>query len=59
LSKAVAEGAEVVITGCSMKSNHARITAAMCARLGLRCVLVLDPAAVAPIRRRGGTYNWM
>jgi D-cysteine desulfhydrase len=46
LAKAVAEGAEVVITSGGVKSNHARVTAAMCARLGLRCALVLNSAAV-------------
>ncbi len=37
----------MVITSGGVKSNHARVTAAMCARLGLRCVLVLNSAAVA------------
>ncbi|HZF39289.1 MAG TPA: D-cysteine desulfhydrase family protein [Blastocatellia bacterium] len=46
LAKAVADGAEVAITTGGVKSNHARVTAAMCARLGLRCVLVLNSAAV-------------
>jgi D-cysteine desulfhydrase family pyridoxal phosphate-dependent enzyme len=46
LAKAVADGAEVSITSGGVKSNHARVTAAMCARLGLRCVLVLNSAAV-------------
>src|SRR5262249_19743928 len=47
LAKAVADGAEAAITSGGVKSNHARVTAAMCARLGLRCVLVLNSAAVA------------
>lgn len=42
LAQAVADGAEVVITCGGLKSNHARVTAAMCARLGLRCILVLN-----------------
>src|SRR5215475_3085966 len=46
LAKVVADGAEMVITSGGLKSNHARVTAAMCARLGLRCVLVLNSAAV-------------
>src|SRR5262245_59780529 len=46
LAKAVADGAEVAITVGGVKSNHARVTAAMCARLGLRCVLILNSAAV-------------
>jgi D-cysteine desulfhydrase family pyridoxal phosphate-dependent enzyme len=46
LAKAVADGAEVAITIGGVKSNHARVTAAMCAKLGLRCVLILNSAAV-------------
>src|SRR5262245_28000904 len=45
LAKAAADGAEVAITSGGVKSNHARVTAAMCARLGIRCVLVLNPSA--------------
>jgi len=48
LAKAVADGAEVAITSGGVKSNHARVTAAMCAKLGIRCILVLNPSAVAP-----------
>jgi L-cysteate sulfo-lyase len=46
LAKAEANGAEVLITCGGMKSNHARITAALCAKLGLRSILVLNSAAV-------------
>lgn len=46
LAQAQADGAEIAITVGGEKSNHARVTAAMCARLGLRCVLVLNAAAV-------------
>jgi D-cysteine desulfhydrase family pyridoxal phosphate-dependent enzyme len=46
LAKAVADGAETVITIGGVKSNHARVTAAMCAKLGLRCLLILNSAAV-------------
>ncbi len=46
LARAQADGADVAITCGGVKSNHARVTAAMCARLGLRCVLVLNQAAV-------------
>lgn len=42
LAQAQAEGAEIVITMGGEKSNHARVTAALCARLGLRCELVLN-----------------
>ena len=48
LAQAVAEGAQVVITSGGVKSNHTRVTAAMCARLGLECHLVLNDAAVMP-----------
>jgi L-cysteate sulfo-lyase len=46
LAQAEADGAEVLITCGGVKSNHARITAALCAKLGLRCILVLNSAAV-------------
>lgn len=46
LAKAKADGADVAITCGGVKSNHARVTAALCARLGLRCILVLNQAAV-------------
>lgn len=46
LAKAKADGADVAISCGGVKSNHARVTAAMCARVGLRCVLVLNQAAV-------------
>jgi D-cysteine desulfhydrase len=42
LAQAVADGAEVAITIGGENSNHARITAVLCARLGLRCILVLN-----------------
>lgn len=45
LAQAVADGAEVAITIGGEKSNHARVTAALCARLGLRCILVLNAAS--------------
>src|SRR5262249_7543339 len=47
LAKVVADGAEVAITSGGEKSNHARVTAAMCAKLGIRCILVLNSSAVA------------
>lgn len=46
LAKAKADGADVAVSCGGVKSNHARVTAAMCARAGLRCVLVLNQAAV-------------
>jgi L-cysteate sulfo-lyase len=40
-AQAVQSGADTVITSGGPQSNHARLTAAAAARLGLRCVLVL------------------
>lgn len=36
------KGIETVLTTGGDRSNHARITAAVCAKLGIKCVLVLD-----------------
>lgn len=47
LAKALAERAEVVVTVGGLRSNHARITAALCARIGIKCVLVLNGALEA------------
>jgi D-cysteine desulfhydrase len=44
LARAAADGTEAVITIGGEKSNHARVTAALCARMGLRCILVLSPS---------------
>jgi len=41
LGKALVEGADTVITYGALQSNHARQTAAACAKLGLRCELIL------------------
>jgi D-cysteine desulfhydrase len=41
-SKLLADGVETVITTGGERSNHARMTAAVCAKLGLNCVLILD-----------------
>jgi D-cysteine desulfhydrase len=49
LARAVADGAEVAITIGGEKSNHARVTAALCARLGLRSILVLNTASSTAI----------
>ncbi len=40
-AEAVAAGCDVLVTGGGPQSNHARLTAATAARLGLGCVLVL------------------
>jgi L-cysteate sulfo-lyase len=41
MSIAVADGVDVVVTSGAVQSNHARLTAAAAARLGMQCVLVL------------------
>lgn len=42
---ALRAGADTLITCGGVQSNHARVTAAAAARLGLRCVLVVNGAA--------------
>lgn len=44
---AIAEGADTLITCGGIQSNHARVTAAAAAKLGLRCVLVANGAPPA------------
>jgi len=44
LGRAQAEGADGVVTFGALQSNHARQTAAACARLGLSCDLILTLA---------------
>jgi 1-aminocyclopropane-1-carboxylate deaminase/D-cysteine desulfhydrase-like pyridoxal-dependent ACC family enzyme len=41
-ARARAEGCDTLVTTGSIQSNHARVTAAVAARLGMRCVLVLN-----------------
>jgi L-cysteate sulfo-lyase len=50
-AEALASGATTVVTSGAPQSNHARLTAAAAARLGLACVLVLGGPPVA--ERRG------
>jgi 1-aminocyclopropane-1-carboxylate deaminase/D-cysteine desulfhydrase-like pyridoxal-dependent ACC family enzyme len=47
-ARACAEGADTLVTTGGVQSNHARVTAAVAARLGMKCVLVLNgvPQAV-------------
>lgn len=44
-AKAVADGADTLITAGGVQSNHARATAAAAAKLGLRAVIVANGAA--------------
>ena len=39
-AEAVARGADTLVTVGGIQSNHARATAAVAARLGLRCVII-------------------
>ena len=52
--EALARGADTLVTGGGAGSNHAQLTAAACARLGLGCVIVCygDPPDVAPLGLR-------
>jgi D-cysteine desulfhydrase family pyridoxal phosphate-dependent enzyme len=47
VARAQADGADTLITGGAIQSNHARVTAATAAKLGMRAILVLNgtPAA--------------
>jgi 1-aminocyclopropane-1-carboxylate deaminase/D-cysteine desulfhydrase-like pyridoxal-dependent ACC family enzyme len=53
LGAAVRDGAERVITFGAVQTNHGRLTAAACARLGLPCDLVLTRA----VPRAGEAYE--
>lgn len=53
LAAALANGADTIITFGGVQTNHGRLTAAACARLGLRCELVLTRA----VPRSGFAYD--
>jgi D-cysteine desulfhydrase len=53
LAAAVAGGVDTVITFGGVQTNHGRLTAAACARLGLRCELVLTRS----VPRSGFAYD--
>lgn len=44
IAQELKNGTKTVITVAGEKSNHARVTAAVCAKFGLRCILVLNRA---------------
>lgn len=44
LGDALARGADTVVTSGVMQTNHGRLTAAACAKLGLDCILVMTEA---------------
>lgn len=45
---ALAQGADTLITAGGVQSNHARVTAAAAAKLGLHCILVVNGAPPDP-----------
>ncbi|MEC3975401.1 D-cysteine desulfhydrase family protein [Amycolatopsis sp. H20-H5] len=53
LGAALADGADTVVTFGALQTNHGRQTAAACAKLGLRCELVLT----AKVPRDGDAYE--
>ncbi|MFJ7792539.1 D-cysteine desulfhydrase family protein [Pseudomonas sp. NPDC096950] len=48
LGAALKDGVDTVITIGGLQSNHARLTAAVCARLGLACELILTRSVPKP-----------
>jgi D-cysteine desulfhydrase family pyridoxal phosphate-dependent enzyme len=50
VADALAQGADVLVTGAAVQSNLCRQTAAAAARCGLRCVLLLRNAAGAEVQ---------
>lgn len=46
-ARALADGADTLVTSGGVQSNHCRVTAALAARLGLGCVLVVNGEAPA------------
>ena len=54
-AEALEQGADTLVTTGGLQSNHARLTAAVAARLGLRCELVLSK--LVPIQSESYTQN--
>lgn len=48
LAQALADGCDTIVTCGGLQSNHCRATALLCARLGLRCILILRGDAEPP-----------
>lgn len=67
LADAMAQGCDTIITCGGLQSNHCRATAALCARLGLKCHLVLRgsvdmvesdiPHTVSGLQQQGSDGN--
>ncbi len=53
LGQAIEQGADTIITFGALQTNHGRQTAAACAKLGLRCELVLT----AKVPMKGDAYE--
>jgi L-cysteate sulfo-lyase len=53
LAKALADKVDVAVTAGGITSNHARITAGLCARLGIQCELVLHVPAGQTLPQKG------
>jgi L-cysteate sulfo-lyase len=50
-AQAKASGADTLVTTGSVQSNHARVTAAVAAKLGMKCILVVN--GVRPVHATG------
>ena len=59
LVKAVCEGADTVIAGYGVQSNHARQIAAACSRLGMECHLVLKEGTDRYEKKRAAEGNML
>ena len=53
IAQALAANSDTIVTVGGLQSNHARATAAVAAKLGLRCVLILN--GVPPLKPTGNT----
>jgi 1-aminocyclopropane-1-carboxylate deaminase/D-cysteine desulfhydrase-like pyridoxal-dependent ACC family enzyme len=49
MAREIERGTRTIVTIAGEKSNHARVTAAVCARLGLHCVLILNHTGAGAI----------
>ena len=56
VAEAIAHGADTLITAGDVQSNHARATAVVAARLGLRSLLVLEGHAVESDWSKGNAF---
>jgi D-cysteine desulfhydrase len=59
MADALENGADTVITCGAVQSNHCRLTAAACAKEGLKCHLVLERRALEDYDRYAGGNNFL